>query len=1136
MRLRKIFAILLVTFMILRDIPVFAYTLCPEYLCEQGMKYYQQGRSADAVMELKKALLANPDYEPAKRYMAIIQRQLAVQQGDQGQAMFPQASIEEKLSGIYANLDRISGVLDKIDRKISSPGGYSAESPLVIQQVTQELKTPELFGVLERIAASFERLEKKMSASAPEVTQETVTQSSPEMTASLERVIAALEKMDKKFALQEEIVVLKSKLEEQKGLSQVKAAEISSVLDNVLKAIEKIEKRVAMLEGVSEARQKGGKQGPVVIRPAEEVIVPGRPVEAVSVPRKEAASVSEKQPVKEFSSVAEKEKFETAGIPRKKLPPPVIVSKEEPVKKAVSSSAEKTPSLAKSAPPQIINLYENYNGLKFPLEIERDKSIVIKGHTIARFLATEPGIIDVARSGSDEIVVTAKGLGRTYFHVWDDKGRWTFELQVVPPKAEGMTVAEQMRIQEERAGTFKLTYDVDWSSSESGGRFGTLNRQNYSWTHYYTLRGETPYGEFDSNVTVQTDTVETEVTGYSLGITKGRFYDFKDFAFRIFDISPAISNMAYGGTNLRGFQFYSPAFNKTVDYTVFQGRETGGVYGLVSPGLTKKKDSFIEGVDVNFRPQGKFNYGFAAFHGFGGDRLDSLNDYGYYGDIDWKGPAGWTTRYEVGYDTEKMAHLLSGKYAVPKLNFTYELRDINKDYLSITGSGWRTGERGGLFTLGYSPSERWSISNTLDVYQDRLFPASDKDDRWNQDYSIYSNYRINPVTNWSADYVLQNDLGKISQNRYQSLGTGLSTVFDILSRKVSVYTNYRHSDNQNYSNPTGSSLNDSISNGIRFKLLGQLYYYLNKQWSWVEQRYDGSRHRTEALETGLDMNTRIGKGPFYQTSRLVYRDEESGGTNLGTVSGEDYIESYLEIGFRPNSDLDVYCSGRLRHIWPENKDQRNRVDVDLTAGLRYVWDTGVRWEATSAIEGYVFKDLNSDGLRQRDEAPMEGVKVWVGKKDAVTDLFGYYKVLNVKGKKTAVNVDVSTLPQGFVLTGPGSQEIVLSQSRKIRIDFGIVSRSEIAGIVFHDANGDGNYNAGDTGIRGVVVTLEDGKKAVTDTGGRYVFGNASPGAHVVTIDLNTIPVVYLPKVALTKNITLFEGVTYNYNIPLKKTR
>jgi hypothetical protein len=113
---------------------------------------------------------------------------------------------------------------------------------------------------------------------------------------------------------------------------------------------------------------------------------------------------------------------------------------------------------------------------------------------------------------------------------------------------------------------------------------------------------------------------------------------------------------------------------------------------------------------------------------------------------------------------------------------------------------------------------------------------------------------------------------------------------------------------------------------------------------------------------------------------------------------------------------------------------------------------------------------------------------------------------------------------------------VLSQSRKIRVDFGVISRSEISGIVFQDVNGDGNYNPGDTGIRGVVVTLEDGKKAITDAGGRYVFSNAVPGDHVVTIDLNSIPVIYLPKVALTKKITLFEGVTYNFNIPLKKAQ
>ncbi len=1137
MRLRKVSVILLAAFLLLRDIPAFAYTLGPEYLCELGIKYYQQGKIGDAVSELKKALLADPDYEPARRYLSIINRQLALQQGAQLQMPVAQVSFEQKIADIYSNLERIYGTLDKIDRKIS--GVYTAEKPLVIQQVTQELKAPEMMEVLGKIAASLERLEQKMSAPAPAVKQEALTQTSPEMTASLERVIAALEKMDKKFALQEEVGSLKGRLEEQKGAAQVKTSEISSVLDNILKAIEKIEKRIALLEGFEEARQKAVKQPPAVAsRPAEEVIVREKPAETAVIPKKGPAVIPEKEPLKAVVPRPEKKLVEAVSIPRKVVSAPVTAPRGGTVKRSAPAPAEGKPDLTKGAPPQIINLYENYNSLKFPLEIEQYKSIVIKGHTIARFLATESGIIDVVRSigGSDEITVTAKGLGRTYFHVWDDKGRWTLEFQVVPPRTEGLTVAEQMRLQEERSGTFRLGYDMNWESIETGTRFGELDRQSYSWSHGFFLRGETPYGDFDSIANMRTTPLENEFTSYSMGIDKGRLWNFRDFAFRVFDVTPKVSNLAFGGNSIRGFTFNSPAFNKKLDYTVFRGKDRGGLYGSISPGLREDRDSFVEGIDINYYPKGKVSYGLAAFHGFGDERLAYLNDYAYYADINWNISKQFRTRYEIGYNTDKTALLLNGRFVVPKLNLMYEFRNINKDYLNITGDGWRNGEQGGLFSANYVPNDRWSFSNMLDIYRDRLYPARDDDDRLNQDYNFNARYRIDKKTNLAFDYVLQNDLGKLSQIRYQSAGMNLTRLFDLLSKEVSTYAHYRHSINTIYTAPAGNTVNDTFSAGLRLKLLGELYYYLNKQWQWMDECYYDRTRLLESLETGVDINSRIGNSPFYRNMRLIYRQEKTGGSTLGMVSGESYVEGYSEISYKPTIDTELYCSGRLRHIWPEDESQHTRADANFNAGLRYVWDTGLRWETKSSVEGYVFKDVNADGLRQRDEAPMGGIKVWAGKRSAVTDVFGYFSFSQLKGKKITVSLDVSTLPPGFVFTGPALQEVELAQSRKFRVDFGLISRSEISGVAFHDTNGDNGFSRGETGVKGVVVFLENGMKAVTDDSGRYVFSNVPSGEHTVSFDLNSLPVVYLPKVALSKKIELFEGVTYNYNIPLKKTR
>lgn len=790
------------------------------------------------------------------------------------------------------------------------------------------------------------------------------------------------------------------------------------------------------------------------------------------------------------------------------------------------------------SPPMVLTLDGTLSSIPQPIEIEKGKSIIVLGRNINRFLVTQPGILTIEREDTDRLILTGNDIGYTYVHFWDDNGRWTVEFLGVPPRPEGPTLEELIRQEEERAATFKLRYILDWRSFEEGRRLGSLKRGFYSWHHNLTLNGNTPYGDVDSTAIIRRLSTTADLTYFTLGLREGVFWNFKDFAIRGFDFSPGFSNLAFPGSvsTLRGIMLYSPVSNKKIDYTVFWGREGSGRYGDLSPGLAKTKRSYLNGFNVNFYPTDDMGYSFSVAHGYGRDRRAHLNNYAYDFAANFKLDK-WNVGYEIGFDSETFAHLLNGSYKQPELHFTYELRDISKNYLTIDGETFRRGEQGGLFTLTYTPNELWRIYNNLNVYRDRLFPATDNDDRWSQDYDLNVDYVLSPTSTLRFDYTLQNELGESFQRRYMSPGLGLSKTFHILERSINSYINLRHQDSKNYSSHALDYINDGISMGIRVNLIGELYYYLSHQWNWLEERFTASRSKPQALETGLDLNSQIFNSPFYETLRFTYRDEEDTGSTLSFLAGQDYIEGYAELTYRPVPGKETYCSTRIRNVWAENPNVTKRIEADFNVGMRYLWDTGFRWEAVGSISGQVFKDLNADGLRQRDEPPVEGVKVWLGKnRSTTTDIFGYYEFTKVKGRKVFVSIDIPTLPPGFVLTVPYMQEASTVHGHMTRIDFGIASRSEISGIVFCNVDGNDQYSRGDFGVKGAVLNLEDGTKVTTEADGRYTFRKASAGEHIITLNLESLPVNFLPKVALVKEIVLSEGVTYVYNIPLKEIK
>jgi hypothetical protein len=866
---------------------------------------------------------------------------------------------------------------------------------------------------------------------------------------------------------------------------------------------------------------------------AEEVIIPAAKPSAVTAGK----TVEEYLDLIELQREMIKEKQKPlAGVAAPGVLPEKIVLPSMPYVAKPREFIPKPVEIAKKIyPPKELTLDETLSQIKQPIEIEQGETITIKGVNIQRFLVTQPDVLTVERMSPNEISVTGKNLGYTYVHIWDNNGRWTVEFLTIPPRPIGPTIEEEMRREEETARNFKLRYNLDWSSFGTGRRLNSLKYNPSSWRQSFNLFGEIPYGMFDSTVSLITFERSTDVTYMTAGLTQGKIGNFKDFNLRLLDYNPHISSLILSGANLRGAMFNSPAFDKKLDYTLFWGREGGGYYGGFTPGFTTTLESYLSGIDVNIKPWEKQKYGFSAVRGWGKERFPDLPDYGYDADFAYNFSKG-SFSGDVAYDSKRIAYLLNTSYSIPKFNLNSEFRNTDRNFQTMGGRGSRAGELGLLTNIFYTPSDNLNINSRMDVYKDRLFPNPKNPDTWNEDISLNARLQANPATALSFDYNLQNDLGKISPIRSHNAGVGINRYFEWI-RRINTYLIYRFYTTRNFSAPSLDYINNRVLAGLSFNLIKDLNYFINEELGWVEAVNANETAQPRAFQTGMDWNKQVLSSPFYINLRFMYRDEENALSPFSFLSGEDYIEGYGEISYKPKPEIEAFFNTRVRNVWAENPTARKHVDVNFYSGLRYLWDTGLRWESVGAIEGCVFKDLNSDGLRQRDEPPVEGVKIWLGKdKFEVTDIFGYYKFKKIKARKAFVNIDTTTIPSGFILTVPAVQEAPIAQARTVEVDFGIVSKTEISGVIFDDIDGTKQLGPNSVGLKGIQVFLEDGNNATTDDFGRYMFKKLSLGKHRLNLDLKTVPTIYIPTVPIFVDFELSEGQSFNYNIPLKKTK
>ncbi len=824
-----------------------------------------------------------------------------------------------------------------------------------------------------------------------------------------------------------------------------------------------------------------------------------------------------------------KQQLESMGLNDKEaITPPEKTTAAKPVIPA--------PKTAKI--PKILMLDKITQKPAINLEIEKNEILVVKDTTIRRFLNTQPGIINVEQHG-DVLYVTGKNIGPTYLYVWDAQQRWTLEFRVILAKQAGLNAEANSRFIEEKAKDLQVRYSIIANYDETRYPLPHLtpNSRFHAFQHILESANplSTPYGDFGFSFSLNSVPGKTEVDYASLSLLDGRIGSFKHVNVQAIDFQPAGTDLAFSKGDLRGVQISSPVIENKLAVRAFWGEELGLRFGgFVPPDIANEKPQiYYSGLSLGYRPYQNQNYTLSAYKGGGRDRTPDQNKYSY------DASALYIFNKlkllpEIAYDTENYASTLRVDYTQTYLQVLTELRDISRNFQAISGKDWRAGQRGALVNIHYRPCENLSFSSQSDVYTDTLFPNPALPGRWNKEVDLGALWRPFSLLEAQGDYNYRNDLGKNFPTITQDAGFGLHFNFPT-ARRINVYLNYNLVRDRYINTPSLDYNSHKIKGGTRISLFPTVYCFVEKEINNVTPLANPEKPaKPEVLQTGIEWSSQIYGTSLHQTLRFTYRDENNTDSPFSFLVGEDYLEGYGEIAYAPASFFNIGLNARVRDIRTETSPSIRRVETEAAVTVNYLFDTYMHVDPVGTIKGYVFKDLNMDGIKQPEEPGIANVEVRVGRNRVQrTNEYGSYRFFNVKAKKVSVRVNTANIPEGYIVTGPAMQEAAIVHNGKTEVDFAVSTRTEIHGAVFVDIDGDKKFGLNDKGVPGVTLVLENGIKVFTDSSG--VFSRRLPaGDHKITLDLATLPEKYMPLVPIFYNFSLEEGQSINYSIPVNE--
>ncbi len=143
---------------------------------------------------------------------------------------------------------------------------------------------------------------------------------------------------------------------------------------------------------------------------------------------------------------------------------------------------------------------------------------------------------------------------------------------------------------------------------------------------------------------------------------------------------------------------------------------------------------------------------------------------------------------------------------------------------------------------------------------------------------------------------------------------------------------------------------------------------------------------------------------------------------------------------------------------------------------------------SSSIYGKVYHDINSNGIPDPGETgiPRVEIRLTGQSRSVLTDNFGMFYFPLPAGTYSLTEVD----PPGYTSTTANMVSVTLAAGQTSIVNFGDRSTTpigKIKGTVFEDTDKNGIKGAGELGLNGVLVSLDNGAQSLTSSTGYYSF-------------------------------------------------